>query len=256
MMRHLSVTIFICGVIAVFSFTQNTTANEPRPQSDGTITGKVTFSGAVPKNTPWKITKNMKVCGHVKTLDRLLVDKSGGVANTFIILKGVSGSTAGMGNNFSIDQIECHYKPHVQVVPLNGTLTVTNSDDVLHNIHGYYFADHSTAFNIAQPIQNQHTPIPLKQPGFIELQCDAGHTWMSAYIYVADNPYAVVTNTDGSFTISNVPPGTYTLQCWHEGWNITGEQNDRPIFSKPQIIEQSVTVTDGGTAQVQFQLHN
>jgi hypothetical protein len=255
-MKHLFSMIIVCGVVAIFSFTQNTAANEPQPDSGGTITGKVTFSGTVPKNTPWKITKNPKICGHTKTLDRLLVDKNGGVANTFIILKGASGSTAGMGTTFSLDQHECHYAPHTQVVPVNGTLTVTNSDDVLHNIHGYYFADHSTAFNIAQPIQNQHTPIPLKKQGFIELQCDAGHTWMSAYVYVTDNPYAVVTKADGSFTIPNVPAGTYTVQCWHEGWNVTGEQNDRPIFSQPQTMEQSVTVGAGATAQVQFQLHN
>jgi hypothetical protein len=34
---------------------------------------------------------------------------------------------------------------------------------------------------------------------------------MLGWIYVVDNPYAIVTGEGGSFEITDVPPGEYTL---------------------------------------------
>ena len=49
----------------------------------------------------------------------------------------------------------------------------------------------------------------------VSVKCDV-HGWMKAYIGVVDHPYFAVTPEDGSFQLSNVPPGTYTLETWHE----------------------------------------
>ena len=47
------------------------------------------------------------------------------------------------------------------------------------------------------------------------MECDA-HGWMLGWVYVADNPYYAVTAKDGTFTIKDVPPGSYTLVTWQE----------------------------------------
>jgi hypothetical protein len=39
---------------------------------------------------------------------------------------------------------------------------------------------------------------------------------MYATIIVVDQPYAVATAEDGSFTLTDVPPGTYTVEVWHQ----------------------------------------
>ena len=41
---------------------------------------------------------------------------------------------------------------------------------------------------------------------------------MPGFILSLDNPYFTVTDRKGNFTIENVPPGTYTLKTWHEGY--------------------------------------
>ena len=38
---------------------------------------------------------------------------------------------------------------------------------------------------------------------------------MFAYVGVVDNPYYAVTDADGNFKISNLPPGNYTLTAYH-----------------------------------------
>ena len=54
---------------------------------------------------------------------------------------------------------------------------------------------------------------------------------MEAYVVVHTNPYAAVSDEHGVYTITGVPPGTYTLRVWHER---LGESS------------RSVTVVDGG----------
>ena len=55
---------------------------------------------------------------------------------------------------------------------------------------------------IMQSFAREEVAIPVK--------CNV-HPWMKSYIAVLGNPYFQVTGKDGSFTLKNVPPGTYTV---------------------------------------------
>jgi hypothetical protein len=105
------------------------------------------------------------------------------------------------------------FLPHVQIVRRDVQLEIVNRDPVLHNTHGYQ--DGRTVFNLAQPNQDQIIRKPLKRPGLIDIMCDA-HDWMSAWIAVSAHPYVAITGEDGTYTITDIPPGTYTLTAWHE----------------------------------------
>jgi hypothetical protein len=78
---------------------------------------------------------------------------------------------------------------------------------------------------------------PVRRPGVVRLECDS-HGWMRGWLYVT-NDVAGVTGADGRFEISNVPPGTYQLEIWHERYSGTS---------------QTVTVTAGGQQDVDFTL--
>jgi hypothetical protein len=126
---------------------------------------------------------------------------------------------------------QCVFVPHVQALPL-GSLVIVNADPVMHNTHGFH--DKATAFNVALPLKNQRIERPLKKPGLMRVECDA-HGWMLAWIYVAENPYHAVTKKDGTFAISDVPPGAYTLVAWHEA---TGEV-EVPVTVKAKEATQT-----------------
>jgi Carboxypeptidase regulatory-like domain len=49
----------------------------------------------------------------------------------------------------------------------------------------------------------------------IPVKCNV-HPWMRSYIAVFKHPFFSVTSKNGAFDLSNVPPGTYTVQAWHE----------------------------------------
>ena len=39
---------------------------------------------------------------------------------------------------------------------------------------------------------------------------------MNAYVGVLDHPYFATTDMDGKFELKTLPPGTYTIEAWHE----------------------------------------
>jgi plastocyanin len=141
----------------------------------------------------------------------------------------------------AVDQVGCRYTPHVQAVTVGTALEVLNNDAVLHNVHGTLDGGGSplTVFNVAMPFKGGKSPQVLQRRGPIKLRCDAGHTWMNAYVYVFDHPYYAVTDGKGRFAIKDVPAGKYTVEYWHE-----------PVADKqpPVVRSATVEVADGKTA--------
>lgn len=203
----------------------------------GKISGQVKFTGAVPKAEVLPVTKNQEQCGASKTSEVLLVSAKGGVKYAVVTIQDIpQGKAPDPAAQPEIDNASCSFVPHVQSVTAGATLNVKNADPILHNTHAYLNGT-ETVFNLALPLQNQVIKRPLPKPGLINVKCDAGHTWMSAFIIVSENPYHSVTGEDGTFSIADVPPGTYTVKVWHE---TLGTQT------------QKVTVAAGGTATANF----
>ncbi len=181
----------------------------------GKITGVVTFKGKAPKVKMLAIVKDADYCG--KTTPDPRFEISGNkIMNVVVTLEGIEkGKKALPVEGAVLDNLDCVYEPHVQAVTKGTILTIVNSDPVLHNTHSYSGGTR-TAFNLALPTKDQKIKKRLKRPGMYSNKCDAGHTWMTAYIWVSKHPYYAVTDKTGKFEIADVPPGTYKLKAWHE----------------------------------------
>ncbi len=227
----------------------------------GRIRGVVHFMGRTPAAATEPVSENQSVCGSSVKLPRLALGKENGVRHAFLYLEGVPASkSAAAPQPVLIDQKNCQYVPHVVVVPVGTRLEITNSDSILHNVHGIVVAQQGmkTLFNIAQPVRGQRTLVEpaLTDSGIVTLSCEAGHPWMSAYVFVADNPFVVTTNDDGEFVIPNVPAGTYGLKLWHEG--ITLKRNIKTLqryeYEEPYELSKDVVVSADAEAVVNFDL--
>jgi hypothetical protein len=206
--------------------------------SGGTINGKVVFNGSVPmrKIIP---TKDTEVCGGIQEVPLIKVGPDKGVQEVVVHLQGVDKGKAWMKAEPAVpilDNKKCSFEPHVQVVAEDAAIEIHNSDPVLHNTHG--FLDDKTVFNVALPIQGMKINKSLKKPGLVRVDCDA-HGWMRGWVYVADNPYYDITDEKGNFSITEIPPGTYTLKTWQE---------------EKGVMEQEVKVEAGKTVSLNIEL--
>lgn len=230
----------------------------------GTITGTVKWSGAIPKMTAVLINKDPEVCdpqGQKKRdLERLIVGSNGGVANTVVFLKNIAkGKAMDLPETRQmLNQRTCRYEPHVLLVPDNGTVHLRSSDPILHTVHMSGASD----YNLPFPFANQTITRTMNREGLVDLRCNAGHVWMNAEMMVVSHPYYAVTDEDGNFRLTNVPPGEYQIEAWHEGWKVVGQGTlydvmtqvrvQRPIFSEPLEWTKKVTVPASGTTTVNF----
>jgi len=186
----------------------------------GELTGTVTVDGMVPKNAPIRMNAD-PVCvmenKTPQTQETYEVGSDGkSLANVFVYVKD------GLGNYVydpptgpvTIDQKDCRYHPHVFGIRVGQELTILNSDPTLHNIHA--LPKNNAEFNNGQPIQGMKMTHKFDKPEvMVPFKCDV-HGWMNAYVGVLDHPYFAVTDANGKFDIKTLPPGTYTIEAWHE----------------------------------------
>jgi plastocyanin len=189
------------------------------PQTAGTVTGQILFKGRrpAPKAIDMSEEPACVEAHHGKAYDEsLVVGRKGGLANAFIYIKsGLEGKAFEVpADPVTIDQKGCWFHPRVLGIQTGQVLKVVNSDPVTHNIHP--MAQINREWNHSQGAGDPPLARKFFKPEImIRVKCNI-HSWMHAFIGVVDNPYFAVSNDDGTFTIKNLPPGTYTLGVWTE----------------------------------------
>ena len=219
MKRFWTASFGILPVVALMAFLP---AKEPAPASSpalGSITGKITYDGSVPKLRPYDMNAD-PACAALheggKAPSQTLVLGSGNtMANIFVQIKNPPAGNHPTPRKAAVMNLKgCLASPRVMGVMAGQTVKFKNSDGILHNVHGLPKVNRE--FNIGMPPtlkESDHTfnkPEPL-----FKVKCDV-HPWMNSYIAVMTHPYFAVTGTDGTFKIDNLPDGTYEIEAWHE----------------------------------------
>ena len=182
------------------------------------ITGKIVFEGAVPVPEKYKMSADAFCAkahpGDVAKQD-IEIGPDRGIADVFVYVKsGISGTYPPPATAATIDQKGCRYTPHVFGVVAGQNIDILNSDPTLHNIHS--LPEKNEPFNLAMPVQGMKYTKKFDQPEvMIRIKCDV-HGWMAAYCGVLSHPFFAVTAADGTYTIKDLPAGTYTIEAWHE----------------------------------------
>ena len=206
-----------------------------------TIKGVVKYKGRVPKARLISM-KSDKTCdklhgGKPIKDESFVVNSNGTLKWVLVYLKGVKGKYKPPKEPVVLDQNGCWYKPHVFGIMVGQKLVIKNSDPLLHNIHAT--PKKNRPFNFGQPIKGMTNVHVFKKPEVpVPFKCDV-HPWMHAYAGVFTHPFFAVTDDKGEFVIKNVPPGTYTIEVWHE---------------KLGTQSQKITVSAGETKTVEFTL--
>ena len=183
----------------------------------GTISGRALFNGHPPTPKELPVTLNKSVCGREpKKSESLLVSEGGGIQSVVVSLLNIP---RGLPMDIAdpppkLDQQKCVFIPHVLIVPADTEFEVLNSDPVMHNFHAT--GAKNPGINVNQrKTKNKQLPVKFPHPEIMRVVCDV-HSWMQAWIVVAEHPYYALTDEGGLFRLENVPAGSYQIKIWHE----------------------------------------
>jgi plastocyanin len=187
----------------------------------GTITGRIKFTGTAPRNPVIDMSEEAackaKYTTGAPTEENVVAGPANALANVFVYVSAGLPANAkyqAPSTPVTIDQNGCRYHPHVLGIMVGQPLEIKNSDPVLHNIKA--IAKKNRPFNVSQPNAGMTKNVTFSNPEvMINLECNV-HGWMKAFLGVRPDPFYAVSGPDGSFSIKGLPPGTYTIEAWHE----------------------------------------
>jgi plastocyanin len=109
-------------------------------------------------------------------------------------------------------QKDATFVPHVLPVMVGTVVEWPNHDDIYHNV---FSMSEAKPFDLGLYKSDVTKKVTFDKVGRVDVFCSI-HTKMNAIVLVLQNPYFGVTDKNGNYTISNVPPGVYQLKAWHE----------------------------------------
>jgi len=209
-------------------------------ENGGSITGLVKYTGKVEASTPVEVTTTEDIC-HAEPIfkENLVVNSDAGVRWAVASIKNIKKGkpfpdSSAPEDQVKMNQIGCVFTPHVVVAQVGKNVLLLNDDGVLHNVHSW--SKKNRSINIAMPGSVKEMKTKFRRAERIRVTCDV-HPWMIGWFFTTENPYASVTAEDGSFSLTDIPPGTYTIELWHE---TLGTQ------------EQTVTIDSGKATEIEF----
>jgi len=176
----------------------------------GSVKGKITYSAEVKLPKSFETGKYKKACGAEVPNEKLLVNAKS-LMNVVISIEGKT--LKGKPGEYTLDQKDCRYAPHVMAMMKDSELKITSSDPINHNLHSYSF-DNDPVNVMFLPNQDPYVQ-EFEEPEIVKLECDL-HAWMTAWVVVTDNSFFDISGKEGTFEIPNLPPGKYTINAWHE----------------------------------------
>jgi len=193
----------------------------------GSVTGQFVFDGDVPEPVVQRskgdpAVKDPAVCAAETHYNKDLVinPENKGIQNVFMYMRRAKSVhpdlKASKEKTIVFDQKGCTFYPHSLIVRTDQKVLVKSDDAVAHNTHTFPIKNQAVNFILA-PNDREGKEVANVIPEILPMQvkCDI-HPWMTAYWFVVDHPYAVVSDKDGKFSIKNLPAGKNDFRIWHE----------------------------------------
>jgi len=218
MYHNISPRILTALVALCFCASQASAYTVVAVSNGGSIKGTIKASSK--QDETRTVSKDNAFCGDSVPAEKFIIGSDGALQNAVVMLEEIAeGKDFESQGDFMVTNKGCHFVPHVMVAPKGAMMKVRNDDALLHNSHFFLVAGEKkrNVINLALPkegLEISKSKI-LRKPGLLSLECDA-HDFMQAWVWVLEHPYAVVTGSDGSFELSDVPVGSYKLTVWHE----------------------------------------
>ncbi len=268
MRRRVLFVMLILGLSLLVS--ESRAYEEIRVEKGGTLTGVVTLNGDVPRPKGYNLVTfpDAVYCGRIsdgfgwRLLQPFNVGPESGFKDVVVLIKEIKKGKPFQYTPQRIEAVDCKFLPYITIVREKHNVEIVNMDPVMHDIQAYE-TSHLGArvlFNLPLPVSDrmqrrkkdlmagkhvknregriltQKVKMRKGRDIFV-MQCGF-HAYMESWGLAVKNPYYALSGTDGRYTISEIPPGTYKVKAWH------------PMITK----EFEVTIEENQTSELNIEI--
>lgn len=180
------------------------------------------------------------------TVDVAVTDANGKpAANAVVTLlpDAAPASTSHVAARVVIDQQHETFLPLVVVVRKGGEAVFTNNDTTMHQVYSF---SPVKQFQFEIDRGQVSKPVIFDKPGVAAIGCNI-HDNMVAYVFVADAPFAAVTDAQGHAEIRDVPDGAWHATAWHPQLRVGKQPAPTALAVSGQQTKLSLTLALSGT---------
>ena len=215
----------------------------------GTLKGRVTLSGQVPRVRSFHLihAPNIEYCSRIsdgrghRLLFDFTVSKNRGLKDTIIHLANVEKGKPFSPKMQTFHINRCRANEYVIGAKNGENIMVENTDPIQHEIATYevrnIYSDQTSNRPVPPKSSQVRSVFARKDAENYIIKCNL-HPFLQTHAYLVQNPYYAVSDSEGNFSIENIPPGTYEVVAWH-----------------PYIEKQigTVTIPEKGEAIINFE---
>jgi plastocyanin len=194
----------------------------------GRITGRVVLTAAV--STPLTAAAYSS-----RRVERAPASSTNEIANVVVFVQDAPRPTVLPPTRARIAQEGESFSPRVVAITRGSTVDFPNADPYFHDV---FSLSRAASFDLGSYPRGSSRSWQFPRAGIVKVYCHI-HSHMSASILVFDHPYFAIPRADGTFSLDDLPPGTYQVSAWHER---IGENT------------QEVRVDGGRAAAIEFSL--
>jgi len=138
--------------------------------------------------------------------------KASEISNVIVFLKDAPHRGEPVTMRVTIAQKDEAFVPRVVAITRGSTIDFPNSDPFFHNV---FSLSRGANFDLGRYPRGVSKSRPFPNAGLVKVYCHI-HSHMTASIMVFDHPYFRIPSADGTFTLDDVPAGSYQISAWHE----------------------------------------
>jgi plastocyanin len=161
--------------------------------------------------------------------------KASEISNVIVFLRDPPKRSEPPPMRATITQKDEAFVPRVVAITKGSTIDFPNADPFFHNV---FSLSRGATFDLGRYPRGVSRDHRFPNAGLVKVYCHI-HSHMTAAIMVFDHAFFRIPSADGTFTLDDVPAGSYEISAWHER---IGESTN------------TIKVEAGRTARAEFEL--